>query len=294
VTATSELDLDSRQAAELADRHGLDRVGETLPLRRYLLETWRRRSFMSAFAHAGVTSANSRKRLGQAWLVINPLLNAAVYFLIFGVILNTSRGVDNFIAFLTIGVFLFTYLQRCVSAGAGAITGNLGIVRSFHFPRAVLPLSLTYRQVITLGPTLVVMLIICLITGERPTWQWLALIPVLVLLTAFSAGLAMIAGRLNTSVQDFSNLLPFILRVWLYASGVFYSIDRFSSTWPDWAKDVLTYQPGGVYLEAARWSLMEGYQIAPLTWAFAAGWAIMVLPLGVWVFYRGERSYGRA
>jgi teichoic acid transport system permease protein len=153
--------------------------------------------------------------------------------------------------------------------------------------------GLTHRQVITFGPTLVIMLLICLITGERPTWLWLALIPALILLTAFAAGLAMIAARLNTAVQDFSNLLPFLLRIWLYASGVFFSIDRFSDTWPDWAKDVLTYQPGGVYLETARWALLDGYQIAPLTWAFAAAWALVALPLGFWVFYRGENSYGR-
>ena len=45
-------------------------------------------------------------RLGQLWQVLTPLLNAAVYYLIFGIILDTSRGVPNFPAFLITGIFM--------------------------------------------------------------------------------------------------------------------------------------------------------------------------------------------
>src|SRR6476661_5359838 len=50
--------------------------------------------------------------LRQVWQILTPLLNVAVYYLIFGLILNTKRGVPDFIAFLVIGVFIFNFTQR--------------------------------------------------------------------------------------------------------------------------------------------------------------------------------------
>ena len=49
--------------------------------------------------------------------MLTPLINAAVYYLIFGVILNTSGGVDNFIAYLCTGLFIFSFTQTVVQAG---------------------------------------------------------------------------------------------------------------------------------------------------------------------------------
>ena len=43
--------------------------------------------------------------------MLTPLINAAVYYLIFGVMLDTSSDVANFIAYLCTGVFVFTFTQ---------------------------------------------------------------------------------------------------------------------------------------------------------------------------------------
>ena len=40
------------------------------------------------------------------------------------------------------GVFVFQFFSNSLSGGAKAIIGNMGLVRSLHFPRAVLPISL--------------------------------------------------------------------------------------------------------------------------------------------------------
>ena len=87
----------------------------------YLREIWRRRDFASALA-AGKKSAQYRDTiLGRLWQVLGPILNAIVYYFIFGVLLQTSKGVDNFPAFLIVGVFTFTFTQRVVTGGAKAV-----------------------------------------------------------------------------------------------------------------------------------------------------------------------------
>lgn len=280
-------------AQALAEQYGLIKVGHEPGIGQYLGQLWERRYFMATFAKARIQKENARNQLGNLWLVLTPILNAVVYFFIFGVILKTSRGIENFVAFLIIGVFLFTYLQRCITAGASSISSNQGIIRAFHFPRAVLPISTTYQQFLQLGFSIVIMIAIVLLTGEPITWRWLLLPPTIILLTLFSAGMGMISARITTRFNDFNTLLPFLLRTWLYLSGVFFSIQDRSENLAPWIGYVLLYQPGAVYLECARYALLEGQTATPLLFVAATLWALLAIVGGFIYFWRGEGRYGR-
>src|SRR3546814_4792235 len=83
--------------------------------------------------------------------------------------LNTSRGVDNFIGFLVTGVFIFHFMSACISAGSKSITGNQGVITSLQFPRALLPIATVLSELFTLLPALLVLLVIVPVTGEPIT-----------------------------------------------------------------------------------------------------------------------------
>ncbi|NEE13987.1 ABC transporter permease, partial [Streptomyces sp. SID7499] len=76
----------------------------------------------------------SQAKLGQIWQIMTPLLNATVYYFIFGVLMNTKHGVEDFVPFLVTGVFIWTFTASSITAGTRAISGNIGLVRALHFP----------------------------------------------------------------------------------------------------------------------------------------------------------------
>ena len=80
-------------------------------------------------------------RLGQLWQVLTPLLNSAVYYLIFGVLFKANRGISNYTAHLVTGVFIFAFTERSIVVGSSAIRANITLIRALHFPRACLPLA---------------------------------------------------------------------------------------------------------------------------------------------------------
>ena len=85
---------------------------------------------------------------------------------------------------------------------------------------------------------------IVLVTGEPLTLAWLLVVPALLLQSIFNAGLALIVARLGTKITDLTQLMPFILRTWMYGSGVIYSIDSCSpSTCRSWATTLLECNP---------------------------------------------------
>ncbi len=281
---------------ELAARHGLESAGKLPSLPAYVRQLWSYRHFIAAYANAKASSALGNTRLGLLWHVLTPIINAAVYYVIFGVVLNTARDVDNFIAYLCTGVFLFGFTQSVTQAGAQAITGNLGLIRALHFPRASLPIAVVLVELRKMVASIGVLIAIVLATGEPVTLQWLLVVPILLLQAVFNTGLAMGLARLGAKYTDIRQLIPFAMRVWLYGSAVLYPVTLFTERLSGWKLAVVEANPLLVYIELMRHALMEDVPLAgtpTVLWIQAAAWAVVAGLIGFVYFWRGEKGYGR-
>ncbi|MGQ4371365.1 ABC transporter permease [Streptomyces violaceoruber] len=284
--------------ARLAAKYGLSVSGARPSLKEYVRQLWGRRHFILAFSQAKLTAQYSQAKLGQLWQVATPLLNALVYFLIFGLILDAGRGMekDVYIPFLVTGVFVFTFTQSSAMAGVRAIPGNLGLVRALHFPRASLPVSFALQQLQQLLASMIVLFLVVVGFGSYPSLSWLLVLPVLVLQFLFNTGLALVVARMGAKTPDLAQLMPFIMRTWMYASGVMFSIPIMLKDKPDWIADVLQWNPAAVYMDLMRFALIDGYgseNLPPHVWAVALGWAVVLAVGGFVYFWKAEERYGR-
>ena len=243
-TAVAPEDLPDN-LAEFAIAHGLRPSAARPQVLAYLRQLWRRRSFIMAFATARNIAMYTEARLGQLWQVLTPLLNAGVYFLVFGLLLHVNRGVPNYLAFLVTGVFVFNFTQRAFISTSTVITDSLPLIRALQFPRAALPLAYVVIELQQMLLSMVVLAVIVLATGEPVTWYWLLAIPALLLQTIFNVGVGLFVARLGSQVNDFSQLLPFLLRTWMYVSGVLFSIATLSHQDAPLDRGGAAAQPGG-------------------------------------------------
>lgn len=289
---------DGLSAADLAAKYGLAVSGARPRLVEYVRQLWGRRHFILAFSQAKLTAQYSQAKLGQLWQVATPLLNAAVYFFIFGVILKADRGMPRevYIPFLVTGVFVFTFTQSSVMAGVRAISGNLGLVRALHFPRAALPVSFALQQLQQLLFSMIVLFVVSIGFGSYPKASWLLIVPALALQFLFNTGLALIMARWGAATPDLAQLMPFVMRTWMYASGVMFSIPVMLADKPVWVADVLQWNPAAIYMDLMRFALIDGYgseNLPPHVWAVAAGWAALFALGGFVYFWQSEERYGR-
>ncbi len=283
--------------SQIAAQAGLRAVDSRPGFGDYIRQIWRRRAFLRAFAGAKMESENSESRLGQLWQVLDPVFTMAVYWFLFGYLLGGRGSVVNYTGFLAVGVFSFALVRQSITAGSRSITSNLGLVRAIHFPRAVLPLAVVVKQLRVFFISLPIMIAILLVTGEQITVNWLLAPIALVLILMFSVGMALILARIVAVVTDVSDVLPYFLRIWGYASGVMIPIaDRLDRLGlPPWAVFLIEINPPTAFLNIMRDSLMSTYG-APggsFNWIVSAIWAFVVLPVGLWFFWRGEGRYGR-
>ncbi len=284
--------------ADLAAKYGLSVSGARPGLVEYVRQLWGRRHFILAFSQAKLTAQYSQAKLGQLWQVATPLLNALVYYLIFGLILNASRGMPKevYIPFLVTGVFVFTFTQSSVMAGVRAISGNLGLVRALHFPRASLPVSFALQQLQQLLFSMIVLVLVAIGFGSYPSLSWILVVPALALQFVFNTGLALIMARLGSKTPDLAQLMPFIMRTWMYASGVMFSIPIMLRDKPAWIADVLMYNPAAVYMDLVRFALIDGYGSENLpahVWLAGLGWSVLIGVAGFVYFWKAEERYGR-
>ncbi|MEW2284256.1 ABC transporter permease [Streptomyces sp. NPDC047841] len=297
VTAAAPPD-EGLTAAQLAAEYGLAVSGARPSLVEYVRQLWGRRHFILAFSQAKLTAQYSQAKLGQLWQVATPLLNAAVYFFIFGLILHASRGMsqDVYIPFLVTGVFVFTFTQSSVMSGVRAISGNLGLVRALHFPRASLPVSFSLQQLQQLLFSMIVLFLVAIGFGSYPDMSWLLIVPVLALQFLFNTGLALIMARAGAKTPDLAQLMPFVMRTWMYASGVMFSIPIMLEDKPQWIATALQWNPAAVYMDLMRFALIDGYGSENLpdhVWAVAGGWAVLFAVGGFVYFWKAEERYGR-
>lgn len=257
---------------------------------------WKRWEFALEVPREELRVAHRNTLLGNVWHFFNPLLTVAVYYLIFGVIFQVSRGVDNFLLWLSIGIFAFQLTASTVQAGANAITSNAGLIKAMRFPRALLPVSSTVSKLLTFGIELaVVAVIVVLFTDQSISVRWLMLPVVLTIHAALNLGLALVAARLNDAFKDVQQIIPFIFRLLRYMSGVMFPVQRIIDAFSGHptAAFLVSLNPIARILDMYRWIFLNA------TYDWGSLWVTVVVAMSIlWFAFRffraAEWRYGRA
>jgi teichoic acid transport system permease protein len=248
--------------------------------RSYLVDLWSRREFAWFMAIGNLRARNASTALGIFWWVFNPLLLAGVYWLVFGILLPVSRDV----AHLVLGIFVFEYTKSTMTGSSRSIINNSKLLVNLRFPRMVLPVSALMEAAVGFAASLVVfaVLTIPLDVSIRPAYL-LLLVPAIALHTLFNLGLGAFAARLIVPFRDLDNLLPYLLRLWLYLSPIIYSLDRI----PDRFLPYMVLNPMVPFLDVYRAAII-GDPLGENMLLYASVWTIVLLVGGVWMFVRQE------
>lgn len=257
----------------------------------YIRSLWQRRHFILADTKSKSLSSGNGTYLGMAWVLLEPLFRIAVYALVFGLILKVSRGMDNFLGFLMIGVIFFGFFTQGITSGGNLIQKSRGLIRSFNFPKASLAISLTLKQLIDhIVPALVAVFGAVAFQWEQGiSFSILGIVPIYLLVHLFSFGCICIAARASAFFPDVTKILSLVNRALFFTSGVFFTIDRFD-THPILTTIVET-NPIYQFLMAARTCVMDGVFPSLSVWIYISTWSFVVALVGSIYFWQAEERY---
>ena len=256
------------------------------PLGPYLREGWRRRRFAAELSRTKLRAQHFNTVFGQLWLVLNPLMLAGVYFILVDILRGGSSR-PGFFAHLVAGIFAYHLVSDAARDGTKSVVTGGRLILNSAFPRVLLPLASVISAVKRFIPCVVIYVPVHVASGLGFDTSLLWVVPLLGLLVVMAAGLAMIVGALQVYFRDLKNLMPYLLRVWLFASPVLY----YASEMPDQYRFLLYVNPLGQLLSA--WSDVLNLGVAPSSTELlvASAWAFGLLIAGFLFFVSREREF---
>lgn len=251
----------------------------------YLRGVWERRTLVWHLARSDMKAAHYDTVLGQVWIVLNPLLLAAVYYLLRSVVrpIGSDESRSYLIAHLVGAIFFFYLIRNCFSNGANSLLGNRGLLLNSSLPRLVFPLVGLIRALLDFAPTLIVYLLLHAVLGQ-PFGMALVYLPLIVfLLTVFGFGCGLLVAPLAVFFRDTNSFLPYLLRIWLYTTPILYLSSEIPPNMVPW----LRWNP--LY---PLYAALESMWLAetPSAWYLlaGAGWAVLALVVGAYYFLTRE------
>ena len=256
------------------------------PLLPYIREAWRRRSFAVELSRTKLRAQHFNTVFGQLWLVLNPLLLAGVYFVLVDILRGGSSR-EGFFAHLVAGIFAYHLVSDAVRQGTKSVVSGGRLILNTAFPRVLLPLGSVISAVKRFLPCLVIYVPVHIVSGLPVDLNLLWVLPLLGLLVVMASGLAMIVGALQVYFRDLKNFMPYLLRVWLFASPVLYFADEM----PEKYRFLLDLNPLGQLLSAWSDVINLGGTPSGRELIVASAWAFGTLIVGFLFFVSREREF---
>ena len=227
--------------------------------------------------------------LGYGWSLLRPLLEFAVLYVVFTHVVRFGGQVENYPAFLLLNVMLFQFFADGTIQAVRSVAASENLVRKMQFPRIVIPLSVVLNAAMTTGMNLIAALAIIVATGVEPKLTWLLIPVILLAMTIFITGMALLLSSLYVRFRDIEQVWGVFARALFYGTPVIYPIELV----PDSLRSFVLANPLAPIFEQARIWVVDPGAPTPLDAAGSVG--LLLLPtlvvvaacaIGFWVFDR--------
>ncbi len=171
-----------------------------------------------------------RSTLGWAWSLLNPLVLAGMFTVVFSLIFRAPApvghpsGLKVFPLFLLIGLLPWNFVSNGINGAIDSLTSNANLVKKVYFPREVLVGASVLSWLVSLGIEVGVLVLALLVAGNM-VLPWLpVLVVLLVLQTVFVVGVGLALSVLNVYFRDVQHFVALFLQLWFYATPIVYPL----------------------------------------------------------------------
>lgn len=258
-----------------------------------LNELWQYKDLILLFVKRDFVAQYKQTILGPLWFIVQPVLTALMFYVVFGMIASIpTHGVNQFLFYFT-GLTVWSYFSDCFTKTSNTFTVNANLFGKVYFPRLAVPISIVISGLFKFLIHLVILSLLIItygLTGIQSISlnSTILLFPVYILLMAcMGLGLGILFSALTTKYRDVSFLLAFGVQLLMYATPIIYPLSFTSGR----IREVLAYNPLTPIIENVRYSIYGIGQFDMYGLFYSMGFTLMMLVIGVLVFNRVEQSF---
>lgn len=191
--------------------------------------------------------------LGYVWSLMRPLLMFAVLYVVFTRIVRVGTDVPNYPVYLLMGLVLFGYFRDATGAAVTSLVDRENLLRKVHFPRLVIPLSVSLTQLFHLAMNMIAVVVFFAVAGVEPRWSWLQLPFLIGVIVVLTLGCSMLISALYVRYRDMSPIWEVFLQLGFWASPIIYAIGAI----PEQYREPLSYSPIASVLNQMRHAVID-------------------------------------
>ena len=196
-------------------------MGIYLQLRQYI-------TLVDTLARLELKAETRRFALGYVWWFLEPMLYVAVFYLVFDQLLGTRQ--PDFLVFLTVGKLTFIWFSKSVNQASISLVNSKGIIAQVNLPKHLFPFSVVQEGLDRQAAVFFFLLLFLLLSGYSPRFEWLWLMPLVLLQYLLITGCALLAALLVCLRRDFQKLIQLGTVFLLFMSGVFWDVRALNDT----------------------------------------------------------------
>lgn len=184
--------------------------------------------------------------LGILWSFLYPLLQLAVYAIIFPLILRNTQ--DHYVIFLCVALIPWNFFTTIVTQSTGTVINNADIVKKVYFPREILPISVVTSQLVNFLISTIIIIAFVLFSGMGLS-KYIVFYPLILLIQyIFSIGVSFIVSSATVFLRDLEHLISIAMMMLFYATPIAYSADTIPANF----SFIITLNPMAHILNAYR------------------------------------------
>ena len=252
----------------------------------WLSEIYRSRHLLFGLVERDFKGRYRNSALGYAWHALLPIILILIYYLVFSTVFG--KDIRDYWAYLSLGVFSFTFFLQCATGGMNCVVGNKGMVTKMYFPREILVFSVVLNALLTFVISYAILVSAMAVMHVPMDAVSLLFIPIaLVLETAFALGVAFFLGAVSVYSRDTMYALGRVLPFLMFVTPIMYTICIDNPT----LQVVLAINPMTYYVEMFHDSIY--YCTLPDLRMVVIGmlFAMLSLMVGFYVFKRLEKGF---
>jgi lipopolysaccharide transport system permease protein len=164
--------------------------------------------------------------MGFAWAIFMPLLNTAVFSVVFTRVAPIKVPVP-YPVFAYCGLLVWNFFASSLRFSVISLTSNTNLVTKVYFPREIFPFSAVFVSLIDFFVAGVVLAGLMAYYGVVPG-PALAFLPIVIFVhVVFTCAIALLVAMANLFFRDVKYLFEIVINLWMFLTSVLYPVDLF-------------------------------------------------------------------
>lgn len=224
--------------------------------------------------------------MGFGWAVFMPLLNTALFSVIFTRVAPLETPVP-YPVWAYCGLAVWNFFASGVKFATNSLSGNIQLVTKVYFPREILPVSAVLVSAVDFLVASTVLAALMAWFSIVPGWT-LVFVPLLMAIQMiFSAAVSLLLSMANLFYRDVKYLVEAIVTLWMFATSVVYPVHLVGGT----LGAVLALNPLTPIVDSYRAVILESRAPDPAGLLYATAVSVALLAFAWLKFHRAEFKF---